>query len=338
MKRAVASCLLEALSAADDRIVASLFRTALGNRSIALCFHRVVTEARRSGELDAKLAMPEAEIDRLISFLLNAARRRGRWLTVCFDDGYRDAAEYILSRAPRFSDVEWIFFVCPAKIETQVGFRWDLAETQLAHGREQSIIHAPGDPETENLRADLRGLASDPRFALASIDLCRRLSALPNVQLGNHTNAHLRATMLGSDAFAAECARSDADFRRLFGGAPRHLAVPFGVPGVDFDARHVEPLRRVGRFEIWSTEPRPFDPGERGPSAVLPRFAVDGSRTWKQCAAHLALHALRARVAPRRFYFPAPQSSSIDEIDRGGNVNAVAEAAVRSSKPAAPAV
>jgi hypothetical protein len=83
------------------------------------------------------------------------------------------------------------------------------------------------------------------------------------------------------------------DFERLF-GRQRHFAIPFGVPRVDFTAQHVEDLRALGDFRIWSTEPRPFRTDER---AALPRFAVDGTRSWKETAVHIALHALRSRIA-----------------------------------------
>jgi peptidoglycan/xylan/chitin deacetylase (PgdA/CDA1 family) len=335
MKRPISSRLLGALSATDDRVVAALLRAGLGDRCVSLCFHRIVAGARRPGELNPKLTMPEEDIDRLIRFLLDSARRDDRWLTVCFDDGYREAAEYVLSRAPRHPEVEWLFFVCPEKTERQVGFRWDLAEASGGRlGDLESVVHAPADPSCENLRAELRGVAADARFALADVDACRRLQSLPNVQLGNHSNAHLRSVLLDPDRFRAEWEKSSADFRRLFGEL-RHVAFPFGVPGVDFDARHVDALRRMGRFEVWSTEPRPFRRDERGASAVLPRFAVDGTRSWKEGAAHLALHAMRTRVRSPRYSFPS--STSIEEIDRGGSSSGPVAAALRSAKPDASA-
>jgi hypothetical protein len=301
MKRIFASRMIEALAAVGEGTLATLLRIGLGDRRVALCFHRVLRGSRRDGELLPKLTMPEAEIDRLIRFVLDGARRREPWLTVCFDDGYLDAAEYVLSRAPQLPEVEWLVFVCPEKTERQAGFRWDLAEA--LRGADESIdatsiIYAPVDPSSENVRSELRSLASDRRYALADVETCRRLQRLPNVSLGNHSNVHHPAALLRADAFRADFERSTRDFRRLF-GEPRHVAFPFGVPGVDFAAEHVEALRRIGSFEIWSTEPRPYDPGERAPSAVLPRFAVDGTRTWKESAAHLVLHSLRARLRRR---------------------------------------
>jgi hypothetical protein len=56
-------------------------------------------------------------------------------------------------------------------------------------------------------------------------------------------------------------------------------------------------LRRLGDFVLWSTEPRPFHAGERRAGALLPRFAVDGTRTWKETAAQIAVHALRTLLS-----------------------------------------
>lgn len=230
---------MRTLAIADERTLSRALRANLAARRLALCFHRV-------GPPSDKLWMPAAEIDRLIGFLGDVAP-----LTVCFDDGYRDGAEYVLSRAARFAQVEWLFFVCPRKTE---------------------------------LRAEAD---------LAELDLCRAIQRLPNAALGNHTNRHERPTLGRS---ADDFAESKRDFERLF-GPQLHFAIPFGVPGVDFTRRHVEELRALGDFLIWSTEPRPFHARERRSGAVLPRFAVDGTRTWKETAVHIALHALRSRIA-----------------------------------------
>ena len=309
MNPRLGSTLVRALSLADGRALAGLLRAGLGGRRLALCFHRVAAP-RREGELLPKLAMPAADIDRLIGFVFEAVGRECR-LTVSFDDGYRDAAEYVLSRAPRFPEIEWLFFVCPEKTESQVGFRWDLAETirEAATVDHDSIIFGPLDLASENRRAELRSLAADPRFALADVDLCRRIQRLPNATLGNHTNVHQRPVLLGLDECRAEYERSMRDFRRLF-GEPRHFAFPFGVPELDFGREHVEALRQIGEFEIWSTEPRPYRPAERDRGSVLPRFAVDGTRTWKECVAHIALQSVRSRLrgGPDRY----PRSSLAD--------------------------
>ena len=125
--------------------------------------------------------------------------------------------------------------------------------------------------------------------------MCRELKRLPNVTLGNHSNVHHRPVLLTDAQARAEYAASVRDFERLFGPC-KHFAFPYGVPGIDFGRRDVALLRSLGSFLVWSTEPRPFGAHERLPGAVLPRFAVDGTRTWKQTALQIAVHALRTRL------------------------------------------
>ena len=289
MRRALGSGLLKASSLLEDSALAKLLRSCVGDRRVALCFHRVA-ERRREGELQPKLTMAPGAIDRLISFVQAAVGPP----TVSFDDGYLDSAEYLLSRAPRFPEVEWLFFVCPQKTERQSGFRWDLAERTPGQDAE-SILSAPVKVAGENLRADLRAMARDPAFRMASVELCRRIQRLPNAALGNHTNLHHRPSELTQTQAIAEFASSTLDFERLF-GPMAHFAFPYGVPGADFTARDLRILRQLGKFILWSTEPRPFADSERRPGAVLPRFAIDGTRTWKETALQIAVHALRTRL------------------------------------------
>ena len=91
--------------------------------------------------------------------------------------------------------------------------------------------------------------------------------------------------------FRADMAASARDFARLFGPA-QHFAFPFGVPGVDFQTSHVAAVREVRPVEVWSTEPRPYQRREREEAAVLPRFAIDGTRDWRQSVAHIAVRSL----------------------------------------------
>ena len=289
MRRALGSGLLKASSLLEDSALAKLLRSSVGDRRVALCFHRVA-ERRREGELQPKLTMAPGAIDRLISFVQAAVGPP----KVSFDDGYLDSAEYVLSRAPRFPEVEWLFFVCPQKTERQSGFRWDLAERTPGQDAE-SILSAPVKVAGENLRADLRAMARDPAFRMASVELCRRIQRLPNAALGNHTNLHHRPSELTQTQAIAEFASSTLDFERLF-GPMAHFAFPYGVPGADFTARDLRILRQLGKFILWSTEPRPFADSERRPGAVLPRFAIDGTRTWKETALQIAVHALRTRL------------------------------------------
>ena len=281
-------------------VLEPLLRATLQELRVALCFHRVA-EVRRATDWQPSLSIPPVELDALLGLLVRTREDTpGPWLTVTFDDGYADAAAYIESRAPRFPSVEWLFFVCPQKTERSVGYRWDLIE------RAQGTVadfHEGMDVAGENLRPELGRLGLEPDFALATVEDCRRLAKLANVQLGNHTNCHFRQTFLSVEAAQQECERSAEDFERLF-GPQSHFAFPFGSPGHQFGPEHVALVRQRGPGLIWSTERRPFRGSERVPGAVLPRYPMDGTRGYRQLALGLAAWALAFRARGTRHLFP----------------------------------
>jgi hypothetical protein len=216
----------------------------------------------------------------------------------------------LTARAPRFPSIEWIFFVCPAKTERRVGFRSDAYERLLHAGSslafEQFMLEAL-DPERENLRPDLGGLGSDPLTRLATVEECRALARLPNVTLGNHSNAHLPFTLLEREAVRSDVRRSFADFERLFGPCA-HFAIPFGTPGLEFLAEHVADIRSSWHGTLWSTERRPYRPEERCAGAVLPRFAPGRTQGARRIAAWIGLVCLLARIRRPADLVPARPS------------------------------
>jgi hypothetical protein len=282
-----------------EALLRPLLRWSLGETRVALCLHRV--SSHRLG--DSLLTIHPREIDRFIEMALRA--RPGKpWLTICFDDGYADAAEYVKMRAPRFPSVEWLFFVCPEKVEQRAGFRWDLGEHGAARrsGRTATTL-GPIDIDSENSRPDLKAVARRADYRLADVATCRDLAGLPNLQLGNHTNCHYWQMLFGAEEASKEYENSARDFRRLF-GVQQHFAFPFGTPELEFSATHVRLLRRLGSFLIWSTEARPYRAWERVPGAVLPRFSVDGSWTSSEIALWIAACAVRYRVRGTRHKYP----------------------------------
>ena len=133
-----------------------------------------------------------------------SAHTRHLRVVITFDDGYRDSAEYIASRAPRHPNMHWIFFVCPQKIFKQEKFEWD---TQT--------------------HPDL----------ICDTQTCRALQNLSNVMLGNHTNQHRAVSELSQDHFEQEMRQSFSDFETHF-GACKHFAYPYGVPNMHFQKHH----------------------------------------------------------------------------------------------------
>lgn len=280
-----------------------LLRVALEGYGVSLCLHRVLPTTRPT-DWQPGLNMPPAELDRLIELLVwSQPGRADRWLSITFDDGYADSAAYIRSRAPSFPEVDFTFFVCPGKLEARAGFRWDLAEEAMKAGQPReaavALTGAPVEVSTENERAELRAVAALPDYALATVDEARELTRLPNVQLGNHTNLHLSAMQLPDTTVRDDYAGSKAQFERLFGPL-QTFAFPYGTPVHHFGPRHVELLHELGQFEIWTTEARPYQPWERKPGAVLPRFPVDGSRSASELAGWIAARSMDFRVRGKK--------------------------------------
>lgn len=289
-----------------DAGLRALLRGALSGLQLALCLHRVAARPRPT-DWQPGLTIAPAELDALIELLLSAGPADARgFLTVTFDDGYDDAARYLAERAPRWPQVAFLFFVCPAKSEARAGFRWDLVEEAVRAGlplsAAQPQLEAPALLDAENTRPELRALAERPDYLLASLDQLRALRALPNVQLGNHTNLHLPARRFPEALVAADYRASTADFERLF-GPQAHFAFPYGTPAHHFGPQHVHALRAVGDFTIWTTQARPFRASERRPGTVLPRYPVDGRRDHRQLAGWIAARAAEFRVRGPRYRY-----------------------------------
>lgn len=256
-----------------SRAVDDAARRALGEDHVALCLHRVHQNGRREGEALPEMSISASALDELVLRLVAMRPGVRGWLTLSFDDGYEDARAWIASRAPRFPNVAFRFFVCPERLESKRLFDWDEQE---------------------------RARAGSDDFALATVNACRELAKLPNVVLGNHTNAHENLATLSDAAVERELRESDARFTELFGPC-EEFAFPFGTPHVAFGAREVTLLRAMGVSRIWSTEPRSFGARELVPGGVLPRFAVDGTWSVSETIAWIGTRAAVARVKRPEF-------------------------------------
>lgn len=273
--------------------------SALHGLGVSLCLHRISARPRPS-DWQEGLSMPAPELDTLIELLLSSRPGPSRdWLRVSFDDGYCDAGDYLRTRAKRFPQVQFDFFICPEKSEGRAGFRWDLVEQRH---RDTALLATPADLKGENRRPELRALAEHPDFALCTLEELRELASMPNVTLGNHSNLHLSSAKFPDEVIKADFERSTAAFTRLF-GAPQHFAFPYGTPRFHFERRHVDWLRALGPFPIWSTEPRPYRLDELRPGGVLPRFPVNGEKDAPSLAGWIAARALsfRARGTHHRY-------------------------------------
>lgn len=277
----------------------ALLGGALHGLGACLCLHRIAARPRPT-DWQPGLSMPGPELDALIELLLTSRPGPKRdWLRITFDDGYRDAGEYLRTRAPRFPEVQFDFFICPEKTITRAGFRWDLVEQR---DRELTLLDTPADVEAENRRPELRALAEHPDYALCTIDELRELARIPNVTLGNHTSLHLSSAKFPDEVIKADFERSTAAFTKHF-GAPQQFAFPYGTPRHHFAQRHVDWLRALGSFPIWTTEARPYRLDELRPGGVLPRFPVDGRLDAQSLAGWIAARSFAFRARGTKHHF-----------------------------------
>lgn len=289
---------MKRLSRLPPETIARLFWKVAGDSSLAFCLHRVHTGERRPGELQPWLSVSARRLDRLLE-VLTRTRPPGHQglLSLTFDDGYRDAFAYVVTRAPRYPHVEWLYFVCPYKTVQRTGFRWDAYELYRRPPSWQAlsrILMRDLDPETEASRADLRGLADHPSYALANVEECKALALLPNVQLGNHSDSHFSAAELDERTLRREMRSSVARFREIFGYTEQY-AFPFGTPDLHFKDTQARIVADETGCTLWSTEPRPYVLGERRRGAVLPRIPLVGTWTLGQILGCCVTSAMRLR-------------------------------------------
>ncbi|MBI4818105.1 MAG: polysaccharide deacetylase family protein [Deltaproteobacteria bacterium] len=290
LRESVLGAIHEVAPRISESLVCRVVERAGRDLRIALCLHRVLAVRRATDPYPPATIEPD-KLDELIGILGPNSR-----LTLTFDDGYADAAEYIETRATRFPDVRWIFFVCPAKAERRLAFRWNVFELLYPYGSESARIeleHSGLDRRIENARLDLARAGARREFRLASVEECRQLARHENVRLGNHTDHHFPLARLSFEDAEAEIRESTSRFERLFGRC-EHFAFPYGVPGRSFGPEHVAAIERIGpRISIWSTVARPMSHSALRERRVQPRFPIDGQ--WSAKAIALWIAALCAR-------------------------------------------
>jgi hypothetical protein len=263
---------------------------------VAICLHRVDDGSRGASTAMETVIHPN-ELDQLLGMLVASRPSAARpWLTVCFDDGYADAAEYVESRLARFPNVKWVLFVCPEKLKKRAGFRWDLKPS----APETEIMAPPFDVRTENDRADLRALGDRVDCRLMTIEECRKIATYPNVMLGNHTNCHFMQTQIPLDDSRYDIEMSRREFEELFGRTD-HFAFPFGTPQKEFLEEHVRLAKGLGYKYVWSVDRRPYFPEEQG---VLPRYPIFGTWPATKTALAILLQAAKWRWRSRGTELP----------------------------------
>jgi peptidoglycan/xylan/chitin deacetylase (PgdA/CDA1 family) len=227
-----------------------------------------------------------------------------RALCVTFDDGYADnltVAAPILARHRMPATVfvvsgcldggcMWNDAVIQALrhcSEPVLDLSWSdlgtLTLGSLANRREairRTLSHLkylpPGERDRRTRRlleqAEVPGLAS---LMLTTVQL-KSLRA-HGISVGAHTVTHPILSALEPAQARREIAQSKADLEAITGEAVELFAYPNGRPSVDYDARHVEMVRRAGFKAAVSTA---WGVGRRATDVYqLPRFSSWGATT-----------------------------------------------------------
>jgi hypothetical protein len=281
-----------------------MFRKATSGYGVAVCVHRVGHGVRPCNPAPETTTAPET-LDELLDLVEGHED-----FTMTFDDGYADSVAYVRDRAPRRPNVGWVVFVCPEKLTSRAGFRWDHYEL-LRRRNETSLafdefMRKDLDVDAENARPELLEVGRQPEFALASVEQCKRASELPNVMIGGHTNTHFNLCELSDADAMRELRRSMIAFEDAFKLPMEHFSFPFGTPGEHFADRHVEYLNQLCRPTMWSTHERPFARSENRSGNVLPRFAIPGGWNGKAMVLWISLKAVRERLRGARAEGGAP--------------------------------
>lgn len=132
-----------------------------------------------------------------------------------------------------------------------------------------------------------------PNDLMMSADQVRSLK-LRGMDVGGHTVTHPILKCLDDRQAEQEIARGRDDLQQIAGGRVDLFAYPNGVPGVDYDARHVAMARRCGFVGAVSTARGVASHG--ADPFQLPRF-TPWDRSASRYGLRMAGNLLRARYA-----------------------------------------
>jgi peptidoglycan/xylan/chitin deacetylase (PgdA/CDA1 family) len=118
------------------------------------------------------------------------------------------------------------------------------------------------------------------------------------MEIGAHTCAHPILTTVPLDAAEADIVRSKQVLESILGTRVSLFAYPNGRPGLDYDLRHVDLVRRSGFDAAVSTAPGYADVDSD--LMQLPRVTP-----WVRSGPRFAARLMRAFLSPQRSFAPA---------------------------------
>ncbi len=112
------------------------------------------------------------------------------------------------------------------------------------YGERQALVARIASAAKAALPDDLMMTAAQVRGLLAA-----------GMSVGGHTVTHPILSRLGDAQAEREIAAGKSELERICGAPVELFAYPNGVPGVDYEARHVEMVRRCGFCAAFTTAP-----------------------------------------------------------------------------------
>lgn len=203
-----------------------------------------------------------------------------RALSITFDDGYRDNVTTVLP-VLKSVGVPATFFVASGYLNG--GRMWNDDVIEIIRQTKANSISLPelgiGPVSLRDLTARRAAIdavierlkEADPKLRQKALDelACESHCRLPDdlmmtdddvrtlheagMEIGCHTRTHPILTRIPLEVGEAEITGSRADLERIINSPVRLFAFPNGIPGYDYDARHVDMVRRLGFEAAFST-------------------------------------------------------------------------------------
>lgn len=330
-------------------------------RGAILTMHRVRPARAEAFQPNAHLEITPDFLDRLLGWFrrqgidivtlddalarLVAPPRRGRFVVLTLDDGYRDNLEFALPVFKRHlapftvfvasgfpdrdanpwwmtldaviagSDSVALLGAAPVTIPTRTTAEKYSAFSTLA-ARVESLPEDSQRAVMDDFAArhgiDVRALLDD---AFMTWDELRKLAVEPLATIGGHTVNHPALGRLPEDRAREEVVTGADRLQAELGRRPRHFAYPYGYPG-KVGERDYRLLAALGFTTAVRTTPGTLTEASAAAPTALPRIPLNGHFQRVRdvevllSGAPFAASVIRDRLSGSRRAAPAPASAS----------------------------